>query len=74
MLQQYRQELVKAARAIIEQFATRAFRRHADAGEVAALMRLYEQAKKAYAVVATSETALYANLILKKGVVAPQSP
>ncbi len=31
----------------------------------------YEQAKKAYAVVATSETALYANLILKKGVVAP---
>lgn len=31
----------------------------------------YEQAKKAYAVIATSETALYANLILKKGVVAP---
>lgn len=29
----------------------------------------YEQAKKAYAVVATSETAIYANLILKKGVV-----
>jgi L-fucose mutarotase len=29
----------------------------------------YEQAKRAYAVVATSETALYANLILKKGVV-----
>ncbi len=29
----------------------------------------YEQAKQAYAVVATSETALYANLILKKGVV-----
>ena len=29
----------------------------------------YERAKKAYAVVATSETALYANLILKKGVV-----
>ena len=31
----------------------------------------YEQARKAYAVVATSETALYANLILKKGVVVP---
>ena len=31
----------------------------------------YEQAKRAYAVVATSETALYANLILKKGVVLP---
>ncbi|MFO1020744.1 MAG: RbsD/FucU domain-containing protein [Planctomycetales bacterium] len=29
----------------------------------------YVRAKKAYAVVATSETALYANLILKKGVV-----
>lgn len=29
----------------------------------------YERAKKAYAVVTTSETALYANVILKKGVV-----
>lgn len=29
----------------------------------------YERAKDAYAVVATSETALYANVILKKGVV-----
>jgi L-fucose mutarotase len=29
----------------------------------------YERAKKAYAVVATSEGALYANIILKKGVV-----
>lgn len=28
----------------------------------------YEKAKKAYAVVATSEKALYANIILKKGV------
>lgn len=31
----------------------------------------YERALEAYAIVATSETALYANLILKKGVVAP---
>lgn len=31
----------------------------------------YERSRKAYAIVATSETALYANLILKKGVVAP---
>lgn len=30
----------------------------------------YERAGKAYAVVATSEAALYANIILKKGVVA----
>lgn len=29
----------------------------------------YERAKKAYAVAATSESALYANIILKKGVV-----
>lgn len=31
--------------------------------------KYYERAKKAYAVVATGETALYANIILKKGVV-----
>jgi len=31
----------------------------------------YERAKQAYAVVATSESAHYANLILKKGVLAP---
>lgn len=30
----------------------------------------YERAKQAYAVIATSESALYANLILKKGVIA----
>ena len=29
----------------------------------------YERAKKAYAVIATGEEALYANIILKKGVV-----
>ena len=31
----------------------------------------YERAKKAYAVIATSESALYANIILKKGCVKP---
>lgn len=30
----------------------------------------YLRAKKAYAIIATSETALYANIILKKGVIA----
>lgn len=30
----------------------------------------YDRAKEAYAIVATGETALYANIILKKGVVA----
>lgn len=29
----------------------------------------YERAKKAYAIIATGETAIYANIILKKGVV-----
>ena len=29
----------------------------------------YERAKKAYAIVATGETAIYANVLLKKGVV-----
>lgn len=32
----------------------------------------YERAKNAYAVVATGESALYANLILKKGVISPE--
>jgi len=31
----------------------------------------YERAKRAYAIVATGESALYANVILKKGVVSP---
>ena len=31
----------------------------------------YERAKRAFAIVATGETAIYANLILKKGVVTP---
>ena len=32
----------------------------------------YERAKLAFGVIATSETALYGNLILKKGVIAPE--
>ena len=32
----------------------------------------YEPAKKAYAVIATGETAIYANILLKKGVVLPE--
>jgi L-fucose mutarotase len=30
----------------------------------------YERAKTAYAIVATGETALYGNIILKKGIIA----
>ncbi|MCJ0929659.1 fucose isomerase [Virgibacillus halodenitrificans] len=32
-------------------------------------MNFYERAKKAYAIIATSESSLYANIILKKGVI-----
>ncbi len=32
----------------------------------------YDRARSAFAIVATGETAIYANLILKKGVVAPR--
>jgi L-fucose mutarotase len=41
------------------------------AGKIQLIERFefYERAKKAYAVVATGEKALYANIILKKGVV-----
>ena len=53
------------------------FRRIIDAAEAKALKltpierhAFYERSRQAYAIVATSETALYANLILKKGVVA----
>jgi L-fucose mutarotase len=31
--------------------------------------KFYERAKNAYAIIATSESALYANIILKKGIV-----
>jgi len=31
--------------------------------------QFYEEAKKAYAIIATGETALYANILLQKGVV-----
>ncbi|KAM6997341.1 LOW QUALITY PROTEIN: fucose mutarotase [Tautogolabrus adspersus] len=42
---------------------------HTDIYEVMERFAFYERAKKAYAVVATGETALYGNLILKKGVI-----
>ena len=32
----------------------------------------YERSRQAFAIVATSETALYANIILKKGIVPPK--
>lgn len=40
-----------------------------DSFEMVERYEFYEQAKKAYAIIATSESALYANIILKKGVI-----
>ncbi|QWH18287.1 fucose isomerase [Bacillus mycoides] len=42
---------------------------HFDGFEMVDRFAFYERTKKAYAIVATSESALYANMILKKGVV-----
>ncbi|MDD6214594.1 MAG: RbsD/FucU domain-containing protein [Firmicutes bacterium] len=45
-------------------------KKHSDAEfEHIERYEFYERAKKAYAVIATGETALYANILLKKGVV-----
>ena len=41
----------------------------ADSFEMVERYEFYEQAKKAYAIIATSESALYVNIILKKGVI-----
>ena len=40
-----------------------------EAIEMTERFAFYERAKKAYAIVATGETAVYANILLKKGVV-----
>jgi L-fucose mutarotase len=42
-----------------------------DDFEIVERFEFYERAKKAFAVVATSETTLYANIILKKGIIKP---
>ena len=40
-----------------------------EAVEMMARFAFYERAKKVYAIVATGETAIYANILLKKGVI-----
>ena len=47
--------------------------KHNGATEIEQIERFafYERARNAYAVVASSETAIYANVILQKGVVKP---
>ncbi len=43
---------------------------HTDSGfETLDRFEFYERAKKAYAVIATGESSLYANILLKKGVI-----
>ncbi|MDA1680909.1 RbsD/FucU family protein [Bacillus cereus group sp. TH152-1LC] len=54
--------------AVIKQYDTH-FDTHFDSFEMIDRFAFYERAKKAYAIVATSESTLYANIILKKGVV-----
>lgn len=44
----------------------------ADTFEMVERFAFYERAAQAYAIVATSESALYANIILKKGVITPE--
>lgn len=60
----YKPEIWEEYSAIIGKYDRRA----ADFNRIERF-EFYERAKKAYAVVATSESALYANIILKKGVV-----
>ncbi|WP_308634838.1 RbsD/FucU family protein [Paenibacillus silvisoli] len=43
---------------------------NSDAIEQVERFDFYDRARKAYAIIATSESALYANVILKKGVIA----
>ena len=43
--------------------------RGADAFAEVERFQFYERARKAYAIIATSETAIYANIMLQKGVV-----
>jgi L-fucose mutarotase len=53
----------------------RIVRRHEPAFrefEMVERFAFYERARSAYAVLATSETAIYANIILKKGLVKPE--
>ena len=54
---------------ILDEYA-KIIKPHTDeAMEKVERFKFYEKAEKAYAVVMTSETALYANIILKKGVI-----
>lgn len=55
-----------------EEMISRAEKRGADVIQRLERFAFYEEAKKAYAVIATSETSQYANVILQKGCVLPE--
>lgn len=54
-----------------EEITARHDERGADAIGQLERFEFYEEAKKVYAIIATGETALYANIMLQKGVVVP---
>ncbi len=55
-----------------EEMISRAEKRGTDVIQKLERFAFYEEAKKAYAVIATSETSQYANVILQKGCVLPE--
>lgn len=55
-----------------EEMISRAEKRGIDVIQRLERFAFYEEAKKAYAVIATSETSQYANVILQKGCVLPE--
>ncbi len=57
--------------AIWEEFSRLLKKHHPDAGPMTFIERFdfYDRSKRAFAILATGERALYANIILKKGVV-----
>ncbi len=55
-----------------EEMISKAEKRGTDVIQRLERFAFYEEAKKAYAVIATSETSQYANVILQKGCVLPE--
>lgn len=60
----YIPEITKTFKLIVSKYDS-----HITDFEIVERFEFYERAKKAYAIVATSEMARYANIILKKGVI-----
>jgi L-fucose mutarotase len=71
----FRMAVVNAAAAVppITREFERALQQAGEARSIEAIERhaFYERARNAFAIVATGETRLYGNLILKKGVIRP---